>query len=277
MRNNVAEMTDLRSVRNALRLMIELADAEDPLAVTEVARRLDIAPSTAYRLLTTLVTHGFAVKIPAVRRYWAGPALATLGRRSLLHEVRLREAGRPVLERLAAHTGETTHLAVLDGRDAIGIDHVESWQPVAVRHPVGSRLPAHATAVGQALVAHLSEVTRALVAAGLTRHTRHTITEAGAFERTLEEIRRLGYAVNLRQWHPDTAGVAAAVLDGSGAPIAALGISGPASRIGRRAMLDARGALAREGAREIRSRLARPSLARHVWPDDPPAPAGDRS
>lgn len=261
-------MSELRSVRNALRALMELAESDRPLAVTELARRLEVAPSTAYRLLTTLVAHGFAIQVPALRRYRAGPALTRLGRTSLLHDVRLREAGRPILERLAAQTGETTHLAVLDGGDAFGVDHVESLHPVAVRHPVGSRVPAHATAVGQALVAHRPEVAQALVAAGLTAYTRHTITEAGAFERALGDIRRRGYAVNLRQWHRDTAGVAAAVLDGSGTPLASLGISGPASRIGRRAQLDALGALARDGAREVAARLTRPSGAHHVWPDE---------
>ncbi len=260
-------MTELRSVGNALRAILELAEADGPLAVTELARRLEVAPSTAYRLLATLVAHGFAVQVPALRQYRAGPALSRLGRKSLLDDVRLREAGRPVLERLAAQTGETTHLAVLDGGDAIGVDHVESPQPVAVRHPVGSRVPAHATAVGQALVAHLPEMAQALVAAGLTAYTRHTITEARAFERALRDIRRRGYAINLRQWHRDTAGVAAPVLDSSGAPLASLGISGPASRIGRRAQLDAFGALAKEGAREVAARMARPSGAHHVWPD----------
>src|SRR5690554_2475349 len=102
------EVTELRSVGNALRAILELAEADGPLAVTELARRLEVAPSTAYRLLATLVAHGFAVQVPALRQYRAGPALSRLGRKSLLDDVRLREAGRPVLERLAAQTGETT-------------------------------------------------------------------------------------------------------------------------------------------------------------------------
>jgi DNA-binding IclR family transcriptional regulator len=245
----------LRSVTTALALLRELANADGAVGVTEVARRLDVAPSTAHRLLSTLVANGFAMRSPTGRGYRRGPALVRLAARGQVQLVHLRDVAHPVLERVSRETGETAHLSILDGLDVIGIDHVESESPVVYRHPIGSRVPAHATAVGHALLAMAPEAAEALIAEGLTRLTDATVPHASALRRSLADVRRRGYAVNNRQWHPETAGVAAPIVDEQGAAVAALGISGPASRIGRADVLDQLGRVARSGALEIAARL----------------------
>lgn len=245
----------LRSVATALVLLRELANADGSLGVTDVARRLDVAPSTAHRLLSTLVANGFAMRNPTGRGYRRGPSLVRLCASGQVQLVRLRDVAHPVLERVSRETGETAHLSILDGLDVVGLDHVESDSPVVFRHPIGSRVPAHATAVGHALLALSPEAAEALIAEGLTRLTDATVPHASALRRSLADVRRRGYAVNNRQWHAETAGVAAPIVDEHGAAVAALGISGPASRIGRRDVLDQLGKVARSGALEIAARL----------------------
>jgi IclR family KDG regulon transcriptional repressor len=254
---------ELRSVTNALRVMEALADADRPMAVTELASRLGLAPSTTHRILATLAAEGFAARVPTHRRYRAGPSLASLARRALLDNVRLSEAARPVLRWLAAESGETTQLTVLDGSDTVAIDHVDSTQPVIVHHPAGSRVPAHATAVGQAILAHLPEVAARIAREGLVAHSSRTITDPIAFVDELETIRRRGYAVNVGQLHPETAGVAAPIIESSGAVIASVGISGPAARIGSPQRLAELARLAVLGATEVRRRLDELEPPRH--------------
>ena len=239
----------------ALMLLRELANAETPLGVTEAARRLDVAPSTAHRLLSTLVSGGFAMRSPTGRGYRRGPALIRLCGRRPVQLVLLRDAAHPVLERVCRETGETAHLSILEGLDVVGIDHVESASPVVFRHPIGSRVPAHATAVGNALLAFSPEAAEVLIAEGLARLTDSTVPHGAALRRSLADVRRRGYAVNNRQWHAETAGAAAPIIDRSGEAVAALGISGPASRIGRRETLDRLGRIARAAAAEIAARL----------------------
>lgn len=247
---------ELRSVTNALRVMEQLADADGPITITDLAQRLGLAPSTTHRILATLAAEGMAVRVPSQRRYRAGPGLARLARRSLQDNVRLAEAARPVLHRLTAESGETSQLTVLDGHDTVAIDHVDSPQPVIVHHPAGSRVPAHATAVGQAILAHLPEVAAKIARDGLVAHTPRTIVDPAAFVAELELIRTRGYATNVGQLHPETAGVAAPILEPSGAVIGSLGISGPAARIGRAKRLTALAELAAAGAAEVSQRLA---------------------
>jgi DNA-binding IclR family transcriptional regulator len=256
---------ELRSVANALRLLSRLAQADGTLGVTELSRSLGVAPSTTYRLLSTLVAHGFATRHAEERRYRRGPALLRVaGRHRLVEYVRLREIAHPLMERLSDRTGESTHLAVLDEPDVVGIDHVESTRGVlVVRHPVGSRVPAHATAVGQALLAFLPDAAETVISGGLELLTGETISDPEAFRQTLAGVRDRGYAVNVRQWYAETAGVAAPVRGPDGEVLAALGISGPVSRVGTQRQLAELGVEARAAAEEIAARLARPDHHRH--------------
>ena len=244
----------LRSVSNALRVVEILAAADRPVGVTEIAERLGVAPSTAHRLLATLVEAGFA-RHEADRRYRAGPSVARLATRPAPPPL-LRDAARPVLRWVAESSGETAHLAIIDGVSVVTIDHAAGGRPGDVGHVVGARVPAHATAVGLALLAHHPEVVEAVVAGGLGRWTASTIADAATLRRRLAEVRRRGYAVNLRGWLEGTAGVAAPVLAPDGEAVASVGISGPADRLGRRAAIAALGPLARAGALAIASRLS---------------------
>lgn len=247
--------------------MEALADAEEPMAVTDLAQRLGMAPSTTHRILATLSAEGVAVRVPMLRRYRAGPGLARLARRSRYDNARLVEAARPVLQRLSRESGETSQLAVLDGWDTVAIDHVDSTQPVIVHHPAGSRVPAHATAVGQAILAHLPEVAARIARDGLVAFSDRTITDPGSFGAELEEIRRRGFAINVGQLHPETAGVAAPIVEHSGAVLGSIGISGPVARFGRADRMTAMAQLTAAGATEVQARLAADDAARRGFPD----------
>ena len=256
----------LRSVASALALLRHLAASDGSIGVTEASDVLGVAPSTAHRLLTTFVAQGFAVRL-SDRRYRRGPALLRLPVRRPLAVVVLRDLARPTLESISRQTGEATHLAVLEGLDVIGIDHVAGRDDATARHPVGSRVPAHATAVGLALLAHSPEAAEALVAEGLTRMTDATVPHGEALRTTLGEVRDRGYAVNDRGWDPTTAGVAAPIVDRGGEAVAALGISGLAARLSARDLARL-GRLARAAAEELSSRL--PTVVQHPARVDPP-------
>lgn len=247
----------LRTVRNALGALEQLAAAGRPLGVTELGRRLGLPPSSTHRLLATLVATGYAVPVVGTGRYRSGPALVRLGTRSTPPPL-LRDVAHPVLDRLAEATGETAHLAVLDGLDVVAIDHVAAHghRHAAEEHPVGSRMPAHATALGLAMLAFRPDVADALIGAGLRRLTSETIADPAALARRLAEVRRRGYATNVRGWRAGTAGVAAPILMADGRIVGAVGLSGSAERLGRRATLATLGPAAGRAAREIAARLA---------------------
>lgn len=245
----------VRAIRNGLAALEQLARADEPLGVTELGRRIGLPPSSAHRLLATLVAAGYAVPIPDTGRYRSGPAFLRLG--TPMAPPQLRDVARPVLERIAELTGETAHLAVLDGLEVVSIDHVASSPDCVAKHPLGSRMPAHATALGLALLVFRPDVVDALINAGLGRLTSATIADPEVLRQCLAKVCRRGYATNVRGWHPDTVGVAAPILASDGRSIAAVGLSGPASRLDRRSVLAALGTLSRQAGLEIGSRAAR--------------------
>lgn len=256
---------ELRTLRNALRVIAELADAEEPLALTQLATRLALSPSTVHRILATLTAQGYAAQVSVGRRYRGGPSLTRLARQTLRDRAHLVTAAHAVLERLAAESGETAHLSVLDGPETLGVDLVQGNQAVVAHHPIGALVPAHATAMGQAMLAHLPELATRIATDGLRGFTPHTITDRAAFEDALADVRDRGYAMNVGQLHPETAGVAAPVVDPWGSVVAAVGITGPARRMRAQSRLRKLGLLAADGAREIGLRLG--DLVPHAVPD----------
>jgi DNA-binding IclR family transcriptional regulator len=117
--------------------------------------------------------------------------------------------------------------------------------------------------VGQALLAWLPDAAETVIGSGLELLTGETISDPEAFRQTLAEVRDRGYAVNVRQWYAETAGVAAPVRGPDGEVLAALGISGPVSRVGTQRQLAELGVEARAAADDITARLACPDEQRH--------------
>lgn len=115
---------------------------------------MDVNPSTAQRLLATLVGDGFAVQGPQ-KRYEPGPAFLRPG--VVRSEVPLRARIRPHLERLYGRTGETVHVATLVGTEIHHLDGIEATlHPLRFGLRTGVRIPAHITSGGKAMLADLS-------------------------------------------------------------------------------------------------------------------------
>jgi DNA-binding IclR family transcriptional regulator len=220
----------LASVDRALETL-ELLRDRGSVRVMDVADHLGVARSTAHRLLTALLRRQFAVQ-GADKVYRPGPALAVVGvdrRRA----PRLARTVHPHLETLAAKTGETCHLAVLEGNGARFIDSVESKQVLRVGSRVGMLLPAHMTAVGKALLAELSETEFvALYPRGIPG-TGRPIPRRTALREELATTRRRGFATNVDESERGVTAVAVALKDEFGRPLASMAVASPTVRCPR--------------------------------------------
>jgi len=195
--------TAARSATNALRVLLMLAE-RGRLRVTSVATELQVAPSTAHRLLGALSQAGFAAH-DEDRTYVQGPAYVRL-RLPPGHPDALIALTGPLLADLAATTGETAHLVVRDGVHARVIHSVEGKARPRVSSRVGVVLPAHLTSGGRALLAQLEdEEVRELYAAGLpggSRPRRMTVEELLA---GLQLVRQSGVAESVELGEPGVA------------------------------------------------------------------------
>src|SRR5690606_14334876 len=115
-----------------------------------------------------------------------------------LESVDFRRDGRPIMAELVERCGETANLVMLQDRDAIFIEQVESTRVLRSIVRVGSRIPAHASGGGKALLAELSNaaVTRLYQGYAFQSLTEKTISSLDRLRRELEIVRRRGYAVD---------------------------------------------------------------------------------
>ena len=187
----------ISSVERALLLVCLLRD-RGQLRVQQVADELDVAPSTAHRLLSALMHAGFAVQSQG-RVYRPGPELALLSSRRL-GPVDLVGAARPHLIALSAAVGETAHLMVLEGASARFMDGVEGAHAVRVAQRTGMVLPAHVTSGGKAMLADLDRRALAdIYPSGLALTLDARGPDLPALMRELAVVRRRGYATNVEQ------------------------------------------------------------------------------
>ena len=211
------------------------------LTLAELAGRLPVHRTSTLRLVHTLERHGYLARDGA-GRYRLGPALYELGGLALAR-LDVRAAARPVLEALAAETGETVQLVVRDGADILVVDGIESAHRVKVGAGRGERRPQHATASGKCFLAALPEpdAARLLSDLPLTALTLETLVSAAAPRAELRTVRARGDAVNLvergggalRRRTVGAPGAARRLGRPGAQPVAARAVGAPVDRLPR--------------------------------------------
>lgn len=221
----------VESADRLLRILESFGPRERDVSLGDVADRVELPKSSVHRLLTTLIEHRFVDRDPATRRYTLGIRLFELGS-AALHERGLHGAAQPQLEDLSRSTGETCHLAVLSGIEAVYVYKIEGRSDITMSSRIGGRAPCHATSIGKVLIAWASGEQLAVVRARqLAAYTRHTITSLKGFDTELATVRAQGFALDLEEYAEGLCCIAAPVRDYTSRVIAAIGIAGPRTRI----------------------------------------------
>jgi IclR family acetate operon transcriptional repressor len=212
-----------------LAVLKELAGHPDGVTLDELTRAIGSPKPTVHRALRSLRRAGLAAQ-DARGHYLLGDEFLRMA--FAHHEARPEHVRiQPVLEALAERFGETTHYAVLDGREVVYRAKVDPPTGVAVlTSTIGGRNPAHATGVGKLLLAHQLTTREAVDAwvgdAPLERRTAHTVATAAELHRALEVIRERGYALDEEENEPGVGCLALPVYALSpAAPSGALSVS----------------------------------------------------
>src|SRR3954468_16152741 len=104
----------IQSVDRAMTLLEAIADAGGETTLTELSHRTRLNISTCHHLLSTLVARGYVAKVPVRRTYALGARILFLSH-ACLRRVDLPARAAPFIEQINEKTGETVHLAVLQG------------------------------------------------------------------------------------------------------------------------------------------------------------------
>jgi DNA-binding IclR family transcriptional regulator len=226
-------VSNVPAAAQALDVLIFLGRRATPVPARTIARELGLPRSSVYHLLGALRERDFVVHLPGERRYGLGPAAFELGSAYSRQEP-LRWIARTMLTRLVGETGHNGHFAVLDGRETLYlIEERPAGRPSLVTE-VGVRLPAPLTASGLAMLAALSA--RQVRALWPTRQDLPRRTDAAPgslrdLQALLIQTRREGFARENGSVTPGLRSVAAAVLDHTGYPLAAVALTFPVEEV----------------------------------------------
>jgi DNA-binding IclR family transcriptional regulator len=242
----------IQSVDRAAALLKAVASSRDPLTVVELAARVGLNRSTAWRLLATLDSHGLVERDPVTQRYSIGYAIFQIAAGGD-HEALVRRA-HPVLQQLAYETGETANLAVAKRFNLVYVDQVEAPQVMSPNW-LGRVLALHATSTGKAFLAWLPKEERdVLIPAKLERFTDATLTDRRQLEVELDAVRRDGYSICVGELEQTLYGASSAVLNDRERPVAIVSVWGPQHRVPAERLPEI-GAKAAAAAAEIKSLL----------------------
>ncbi len=213
-----------------LKLIELLAEHPEGIAMGRMDS-VGLPQATLFRMLVTLVESGYAVR-GKDNSYRLNGKLLTVAHRAVANTALTTLAEEPMRE-LRDRTGESVLLAILHGQEGVVIHQVASDRPVKVVLEIGHHFPLHSAAPAKAILAFLPEERRRELTREIrfTPFTAHTIRDADAFDRELEEVRRSGVAYDRGEELEDLRCVAAPVLDHRRNSAAAVWISGPASRL----------------------------------------------
>jgi DNA-binding IclR family transcriptional regulator len=191
--------------------------------------------STVARILETLAGHALVERGADQRTYGLGRRFLTLSARIHHQAADLIKLGRPLLERLAAESGEDVALSRLQGTHAMIVDRVDGPNPLKIIDVLGQPEPLYCGAFRKVLLAYQSPewIERYLGSVRFIRFTRNTITSKTALRAELARIREQGHARSVGERLPDAAGVAAPVFGVRGELEAAVFIVPPTSRFTR--------------------------------------------
>jgi IclR family acetate operon transcriptional repressor len=218
-----------------------LGTSPEGATVAELSTATGLDRAVLYRLLETLGEEGFVFRDTQTRRFQLGVALVELGARAG-RGLEVRRLALPAMRALMDQTREAVCLAVRDRADVVVIDRVEPpGLFVRVGYHVGFRHPLTVGAHGRALLAHLPAEDQDPV---VKRHPQ--------LAAEMELTRSRGFALSADELERGAAGVAAAILDRLGRPIASIGIVAPSPRLPDPVTMGPRvRALAREVSRRL--------------------------
>ena len=223
----------VEATQTSVTVLEALVDATGPVGVTELANTVGVSKSVAHNHLSTLRAAGYVVK--RAEKYEASLRPLSLGERTR-DNLSFYQAAKQQLDNLAAATGETATLFVLEETAGVPVSISEPEDGWSVPFHAGDRLPLHVNAPGKALLSSLpsDRVESILDERELVAPTDATLVNT---EELIEELRRVrddGIAFCRGEQYEGIIGVAAPLPDVSGDRIAALGICGPVERLNGR-------------------------------------------
>src|SRR3977135_2898778 len=222
----------VQSVDRALVIIETLAEDDEGYRISDLAVRPGLSPSTVHRLLATLERRRF-VQFDRYESKWHIGAQSFAVGATFARRRNFAAQAMPYLRKLRDLTRETANLAVVDDETIIVLTRMESREIMRSLTKVGGRVAMVASGVGKAVLATYSDedVNAIIRRQGRPRLEEKSSVRPGELFRELQTIRRQGYAVDDEEARIGLRCVAAVDYNDCREPLAAISVSGMASRV----------------------------------------------
>ncbi|MCA4133426.1 IclR family transcriptional regulator [Arthrobacter sp. M4] len=220
-----------RSVTRAIRILRALAASEAPMTVTDVAKKIELARATTFRLLVTLEEEGIVDRQDTL--YSLGWDLARIAQ-SVDPASGLVPRIKDILEEFADEARETVTFSLRHGLYELDLVLQASPKGLGMKmsEMYGMRWPHHASATGKLLLAELApEQVEAVLGDELEALTSETITDHEDLARELKAVRERGWASTIEELEEGIIAFAAPVRDSVGTLVGAVAVVGPRHRM----------------------------------------------
>jgi DNA-binding IclR family transcriptional regulator len=221
----------IQSLDRGLAILEAVAGSSNPVSLAQLRDLLSIDHSSAFRLANTLKRRGFLACLRGRKDYVLGPSVWRISRQYDWSKMLVKVA-HDHLKELTAETGETAHLAVREGKQALFVDHVTTNHVIAIAGQAGELVPLYCTAHGKALLTDLDKPQlQALFGSALLKaHTKSTIVTIEKLAKACAHSKRQGFTTDDGELVEGIRCVAAPIRDTDGAIIGSIGISAPLTR-----------------------------------------------
>jgi DNA-binding IclR family transcriptional regulator len=197
--------------------ILEVLAEGGPATLADLVEATGLSRATTHRLALALEAHGLVGRDER-GRFRIGVRLAAWGRQADAIPATLIDESAGVLEGLRNNTGESAQLYVRDGGFRVCVAAADRRSGLRDTVPIGARLPLVAGSGAKVLLAWSEPDT----------------WPVGVDTAGLRVVRQRGWAVSLAERESGVGSVSVPVRDESGSVIAALSVSGPLDRLGRR-------------------------------------------
>ena len=209
------------------------------MALSEICYKVGMPKTTTFRYLQTLCACGFVTHDPDTDLYRVGLRLWSLGQMAG-EALQLRELALPSMRELRDRFNETVNLGVLDGREIVYLDMVESRRSLRMQAQLGGRDPVHSTALGKAMLAFMPEERWGEhLPARLTPRTEASHRSLATLRDDLRRTRERGYGLDDGENEEGVRCIGAPIFNREGQVVAAISLSAPAARMGDRVLPEA--------------------------------------
>ena len=222
----MADEHGVQSIERALDIIEAVAANKNSSVLTEIAEKVGLHKSTAYRIISTLLKRGY-LKKNADGTYKIGLKLIEAVS-YYIDSLELQTEVRPYIAQITAKFGLTSHLGILESDKVVYIEKMDIFSNIKLYSQIGLRMHAYCSSLGKCLLANFSntQLRSIMGKTEFTRFTPNTITTIEALQKEIDSVRQRGWAIDDEEFEIGHRCIGAPVYDYRGDIIAAISASG---------------------------------------------------